>query len=257
MTFTQAVAAHQRWLKSLDRKGDARKIILDFLEWDEPNEEEFGNEVRIVLVSANFSRELTTTVLWLNKECEVDISCMRLKVYRLGERLILDAQCIIPLPEAEEYTERVREKERAERQGAGTAKDYTRFDVTVGGELYEKQPKNRTMHLIIQGLCRGGVTPEEIAATVDWRTIWSSCAGTHTRDSFVRELSAQDQDFDDRRWFCEDVELIHSGGRTHALHSNWGGQRTIESIFELARRWPDRGITVERHANGDGEELAA
>ena len=37
--------------------------ILHFLEWDEPREEQFGQDIRIILVSANFSKELTTSVL--------------------------------------------------------------------------------------------------------------------------------------------------------------------------------------------------
>jgi hypothetical protein len=40
--------------------------MLEFLEWDEPDEDEFANDVSIVLASAEFSKEVTGTVLWLN-----------------------------------------------------------------------------------------------------------------------------------------------------------------------------------------------
>src|SRR5262249_48334032 len=54
---------------------DAENEILNFLGWDEARGSEFGKDVRIVLVSANFSKEITTSVLWLN-ERDLDIRCV-------------------------------------------------------------------------------------------------------------------------------------------------------------------------------------
>ncbi len=34
------------------------KQILEFLEWDDADEDQFGQDVRIVLASAEFSKEL-------------------------------------------------------------------------------------------------------------------------------------------------------------------------------------------------------
>lgn len=75
----------------------------------------FAQDVRIVLASAEFSRELTTAIMWLN-ERQLDIRCVRLKPYRLGERLLLDVQQVIPLPEVAEYQVRIRDKERRGRE---------------------------------------------------------------------------------------------------------------------------------------------
>ena len=44
-----------------------REGLLTFLGWEEPNEEGFAQDVRIILVSADFSKELTTAVLWLKR----------------------------------------------------------------------------------------------------------------------------------------------------------------------------------------------
>lgn len=74
-------------------------MVLDFLGWDEQNEAAFAPGVRIVLVSAEFSKELTTAVLWLN-ESGLDIRCVRMKPYSLDGRVLLDVQQVIPLPEA-------------------------------------------------------------------------------------------------------------------------------------------------------------
>ena len=73
-------------------------------------------EVGIVLASEDFSQEITTTVLWLNEFHDFDVRCIRLSPYLLEDRLLLDVQQVIPLPEASAYTVRVREKEKAVKQ---------------------------------------------------------------------------------------------------------------------------------------------
>lgn len=130
MTFEQAVEAHATHLAKCGRKDDARTSLLEFLEWDEVNEEAFARDVRIVLASANFSRELTTAVLWLNNR-GVDIRCVRMTPYEYGGQTLLDVQQVIPLPEAAEYQVRVRTKvtmERASRQeGDSRSQSFERF----------------------------------------------------------------------------------------------------------------------------------
>jgi len=90
MTFTQAVEAHQNYLRRLSENApDAQRLILDFLGWEQPDEGEFATDTRIVLVSGEFSKEITTAVLWLNDR-ELDIRCVRLRPYSLDGRTLLD-----------------------------------------------------------------------------------------------------------------------------------------------------------------------
>lgn len=114
MTFDQVASVHETYLLKLGRPGDARARILEFLGWDHEDGEAFAQDVRIVLASAEFSKELTTAVIWLN-ERDLDIRCIRIKPYRENERVLLDVQQVIPLPEAEEYQIKVREKATQER----------------------------------------------------------------------------------------------------------------------------------------------
>jgi hypothetical protein len=79
------------------------------------DEERFAQDVRIVLASAEFSRELTSAVLWLN-EHGLDIRCVRLRPHTDGKRVFVDVQQILPLPEASEYFVNLREKKAEERQ---------------------------------------------------------------------------------------------------------------------------------------------
>ena len=81
-----------------------------------PNEEQIGQDTRIILASANFSRELTTTVLWL-RDRNLDIRCVRLQPYRLADsRVLLDVQQLIPLPETASFQTRIGVKRQAERR---------------------------------------------------------------------------------------------------------------------------------------------
>jgi len=107
MTLDQAIAAYARMLATADAEVAARREILEFLELDSAEDAELTDEIRIVLVSANFSTELTTSVIWLNRH-GIDLTCVRLKPYRMGDELLVDAAQIIPLPEAADYEIKVR-----------------------------------------------------------------------------------------------------------------------------------------------------
>jgi hypothetical protein len=115
MTFGRAAEIYEGYLSRDGGDADARAAILQFLGWDEPNEDSFAQDVRIVLVSANFSKEVTTAVLWLN-EHDLDIRCVRLTPYDDDGRVFVVVQQVIPLPEAAEYQIQLKEKEQSERR---------------------------------------------------------------------------------------------------------------------------------------------
>lgn len=145
MTFDRAVSIHADYLQRLGRPVDARAAILEFLGWDSPDSEAFAQDVRIVLASAEFSRELTTAVMWLN-ERDLDIRCIRLRPYADGGRVLLDVQQVIPLPEAEEYQVKLREKATLERssrnQQTALGDQYLRF----WSELLAKAKARTPLH---------------------------------------------------------------------------------------------------------------
>lgn len=114
MTFARAVDVFQTFLDQRHEGQDARHQLLEFLGWDEPREDDFARDVRIILVSADFSKEITTSVLWLN-ERDLDIRCVRMKPYQHGAETIMDVQQVVPLPEAQEYTIQIKQKEQAQR----------------------------------------------------------------------------------------------------------------------------------------------
>ena len=128
MTFEQAVRVHGAFLIQMGESAEeAEGKILDFLDWDEPDEDSFADDVRIILVSEDFGKELTTAVLWLRSR-DLDIRCVRLKPYQDEGKKFIDVQQIIPLPEAEDYQVQLREKEQKRRSTKkGDRWDETKF----------------------------------------------------------------------------------------------------------------------------------
>jgi len=115
MTFEKVVDLHGRFLTRHGSSDDPQAAILGFLEWEEPDEDRFAQDVAIILVSADFSKELTTAVMWLNDH-DLDIRCVRIKPYLDNGRTLIDVQQIIPLPEAIDYQIQIKEKEQKVRQ---------------------------------------------------------------------------------------------------------------------------------------------
>ena len=124
LTFSQVVEIFGDYLRKRNDDRPPEQTILEFLRWDEVQEEDFATDVRIVLASAEFSREVTTAVLWLNDR-NLDIRCVRIKPYGNPENTLLDVQQIIPLPEAEDYQVRVRERHQRERASRRASRNST------------------------------------------------------------------------------------------------------------------------------------
>lgn len=121
MTFEQLVETHARYRNPAQPDTDgAQAAILEFLGWTDPDEDQFGQDTRIILASANFSKELTTAVLWL-RDRDIDIRCVRLQPYRLaGGPVLLDVQQLIPLPETASFQTQIGVKRQAERKQRST-----------------------------------------------------------------------------------------------------------------------------------------
>lgn len=248
MTFDQAIAAHAKF-REQDRE-ESERDILEFLGREDIEEGEFAQDTRIILVSADFSRELTTTVLWLN-EHDLDVRCVRIKPYSNGDGVFLDVQQIIPLPETDDYLVRVKEKERSERRSREASRSRTKYNVTVGSRTEESLPLRSAVLHVVTGLCEGGVTPEEISGVIDWRrtTLWRNTSGIVDADEFAMRMKEQAEkgllSWKARRWFFADDQLIHSDGQTWALSKNWG-RRGLEAVTSLLERWPDHGVSLEQ-----------
>lgn len=160
LTLDQVIEIYARISVSEDV---ARNGILTFLQLDSTDEAELTGEVRIVLVAADFSTELTTAVLWLNQR-DLDITCIRLRPYRIGTEILIDATQIIPLPEATDYEVKIRAQEKEKRKVLGARQQIFR---KFWAQLIERSKpitsllSNRTTtadHWLSAGIGRSGFT---------------------------------------------------------------------------------------------------
>jgi hypothetical protein len=246
LTFTHVVEIFGSYLSSVDRDEDAESTLLEFLEWDDVVEDEFAQEVKIVLASASFSKELTTSVIWLNNN-GLDIRCVRLKPYKDADNVYLDVQQIIPLPEAEEYQVSFRNKTQKEKQSRIQNRDLTKYDVTLGDKTLEKLPKRQAIFHLVKYLCESGVTPDEIWALIPWKknSLFRSFDGRLDSESFEKALGDQLVNEGKKRqpwrYFIEADELIYSNGKTYAFHRMWGSQ-TEKALDLITRHFKDKHV---------------
>jgi hypothetical protein len=247
MTFERAVEVYTEFLKRIGRTEDARASLLEFLEWEEPDEDRFAQDVRMILVSAEFSKELTTSVIWLN-ERGLDIQCIRIKPYSDNGRTLADIQQIIPLPEAEDYRVRLKEKQQRERAARKFNPDFTKYDVTIDDKTHQRLPKRTAIYTIVRYLAGNGYSPEEIAAAVPWKqnSMFRLAEGELNSSDFIATQKAGaangGRSFEERRFYCNDGELFHHNGKTYAFTNQWG-TRCVEAIDQLLQAFDDQSIS--------------
>ncbi len=239
MTFEKAVKAFQHYIEKnyLDIQ-NPQEVILNFLEWDDVNEEEFANDVRIILVSADFSKEVTTSVLWLI-ERDIDIKCIRIRPQKDGDNLYFDIQQIIPLPEATDYQVKLREKAAEQRQARRESnRDYSRFDVTINGKSEFNLNKRQTIHFAISESVYFGISPQDLMElTGPKRWIWVDKICQSKQEFEIEEIKNV-RNYDPSRWFNEDHELIIYDGKTYAF-SNQHGKGTYDLVKNIFNQYPE------------------
>jgi hypothetical protein len=244
MTFDEAVTHFASYLSQRGLDRDARSTLLEFLGWSDPADGSFADEVRIVLAAADFSPEVTSTVLWLN-EHDLDIRCIRIQPYRQRETVLLDVQQIIPLPEAQDYQVQIREKNRERRTVAEQASDWTRYDVRTDGELHRAQFKRDAIYLATRFLVGRGIKPEEIQEVAGRRSMFEVVEGNIDGASFRSQL-ARRRPNDPRfvkRFFAEDNELLRIDGKTYALTNQWSKGSMEPAMEALIAKYGSLGLS--------------
>ena len=126
LTTSQIIDIFQSYLDSQKRNEDdsqeenedAREKISEFLDGKNIDEVILNQDSsqRIILVAADFRKEVTSTVLWLISK-GVDAKCIKVTPYSsLDEKLFLDIRQIIPTKEAEDFMIGMSSKNNEERQ---------------------------------------------------------------------------------------------------------------------------------------------
>ena len=260
MTLEEVTNAHQAYLDNNKTEDEeeitlgARERIKEFLdsEGDSENgidENNFAQDVRIILVSAEFSTELTATALWLNDK-ELDIRLVKMEPYKDGERILLDVQQVVPLPEAKDYHFRSKQKKQQEQKAKRLSKDYSKYSVTIKGTEFANLNKRHFIFRIISEILRSGeVKPGEIESLIHWRKIFVYFDGEVKENEFIVRLNESSPNAKlprSQRYFCKEAELFRFDGKTYALSNNWG-IKTDQTATKIQEKWPNFEISWEKH----------
>lgn len=221
MTFDKACEYFATYIEQEGLQIDARKTLLDFVDLDESQLDDFGNEVRIVLASADFGKELTTSVLWL-RDKGIDISCVRLTPFKYQGEVLIDAAQIIPLEEAEDYQIQFREKRAEQRASQQGTKDYSKY--RFNGEVYNKR------HLALAVL-NHWIKDQQLA---DLAQITDYLAQLN----LARKVKRLDQIPENnlKRWHLGEGKLIElPSGEQIAISNQWGTdtERLLQGMEQL------------------------
>jgi hypothetical protein len=238
MSFEKCITIYQKYINARGFEKNAREELMTFLEWETPLENEFASDVKIVLASADFSKELTTSVMWLITK-GIDITCVKLTPYKLNNDLLLDINQIIPLPEAESYLIKIKEK-TAERQIAiQSSRDKTKYlfnEKKLGkGKLvlevvteYLRQNPNSTFQDLIKKF------PSDLQGST----------GVINTLEFVIEKYANSSK---QRHFMKESEILTSSDNIEFVVSTEWGIGNINNILELAK---SENYEIEEKNNG-------
>ncbi|GAA2567361.1 hypothetical protein GCM10010435_46250 [Winogradskya consettensis] len=245
MTFDDLVEHHERYLAQVEPVAvdEARTRLADFLDDAGGEDAVLSREVRLVLVAAGFDREITTTVLWLSDVYGVDIRCVKLIPYKVGERLLLDIQQIIPLPEASELTVQIRRKQTQARHASTDGRDWTQYEVTTPEGSSGPLRKRWAILTMATALHQAGITAHQLTTAIP-RSRFLSVDGTLTGDDLAQAFLATYPGNPKRlgRWFLDSP--LHDQDRTWVVSKMWG-PNTEPVLDRLVALAPHAGFGYE------------
>lgn len=223
LTFKRAVEIYQQYLDNRRIVKNSEEEILNFLDWSDPLEEQFPTDVRIVLASGGFSKEITTTVMWLNDR-NLDVRCIRIRPYNLMGEILLDIEQIIPLPEAEEYQIQVREQAEAKRAAAKSSKDTTRY------QFFSKTYNKRKLVLAI---VTRYLNEHPNASLDELHQVFPDTL--HRSFGVVALLEKAQEKGGRKRYFTDKEHLLVTGDRQTVAVCNQWGIDNISPIIGIAK----------------------
>lgn len=240
MTWDQAKNAFKKYLQENNLDIDAETKMCEFFGWDSPREDDFAQNVRIILASANFSKEITTSVLWLN-ERDLDVSCVRLSLHKLNDQLVLSADQIIPLPEAESYQIEVRQKKREERSSRNDKKDRSLLTISYAEEDYQERFKKSDIgYFTVMLLADKDLIDQEV---FDFLREDNSCSFMLLK--LPEEMTETEKRYSKYR-FNREPELVF-GGQGYYVARNWGIGNIQRFIDKMEGKFPGLSFSVSNN----------
>jgi len=138
--------------------GDGKKaadVLRDFFKTDDFTSILEQDDQRIILVAANFRKEVTSTVMWLFNR-GIDIKCIKITPYKHGGDILIYPEQIMPLDDADEYQIKLAENRQARTIAIEEASElrrrsrlkFSEIGIQPGAELVFKDDPTQTCKVI-------------------------------------------------------------------------------------------------------------
>jgi hypothetical protein len=160
----------------------------------------------------------------------------------MGERLVLDVQPIIPLPEAERYTTGLRQK--VAEAATSDQRDWTAYIVITPERRSEPLRKRQAIRELATAIHRAGNSGETIAAALPGRSRMLAVDGLleppELEEAFLARYPATKGNLG--RWFLDSPMQDHD--LTWVITKMWGAQ-TEDVLSALVALVPGQGFGYE------------
>lgn len=243
MTFEQVIDAHEAYLakRGLPDAGEAAERIREFLELPPDEDAEISSDVRILLVSGDFSREITTTVLWLNGFERMDIRCVQLVAYEIAGKNYLDIEQVIPLPQTVDYQIQIGKKAQQQKRVREGGADWTRYQIVIDGEPGPPLRKRQAMLTMIRTLHQKGVGLDAISKHLPPSRLRVIPARLEDSTAIEEALRAQGVN-EPERYFLD--APFTQDGKTYVLSKMWG-RGTVPVLSTLRDAFAETGVSFQ------------
>jgi len=105
-------------------KEEIKNDIIEFI--SNSDFSEFDNNPRIILAANDFREETLSAVLWL-RDNGIDITCIKLEPYKIGDNIVIKPEIIVPLSEAKDYIVQVEQKKKTNSELTKRRREYYEF----------------------------------------------------------------------------------------------------------------------------------
>lgn len=201
-------------------------------------------------MSADFGREITTAVLWLNGFEGMDIRCVRLVPYDLDDKVLLDIQQVIPLPEAADYQVRLRRKDAARVRASSDGRDFTRYHIVVEGTELPDQNKRNSIRVMLEQLVGRGVPLPRIREVMPARAFRVLPGKITDPEAVCNALAEADPRLELGRFFTSQPLIDEEAGETYVLFKMWG-RNTEPTLTTLVEAFPEAKVSFRRAEGSD------
>lgn len=245
LTYDKAISTYKRFLQKYNpSEADQAEILINrFISGLNEDNGEFAKDIRIILVSNYFSKEITSSALWLRSK-GVDMKCIKLTPYldQETQAIYIDSDVIIPLREVDEYLIAIQDKKENQKQfrtSMSYQKDQTKYDFK--GTIYGKGQ-------LVLNVIRDFVNEHPEISFEQLKTAFpDSLQGSHgVIIDFDQAEDVNDLDKKHKRYFNKDDQIISLNNHQQILVCNQWGIGNINQFIEQVQKLYNNSNIIQR-----------